>query len=166
MTPIWLTSVDITVVERTRWKDNLRYSFQPTLQLSSVVDYVYIYSWWKPQWKLKALYWIFSLGSLCFSDVYRLESSMCRTLPFFVTIFIFTIWDKGICFYVISTLVKSITLKREEDHYGGEGPHWALVPIKKKKIKVESCNNLNNFNKKHIKSLSFLNLTKIKNLFI
>ena len=34
MTPTWLTSVDITRAERTRWKDK-KLSFQPTLWLSS-----------------------------------------------------------------------------------------------------------------------------------
>ena len=30
---------------------------------------------------------VFSLGSLCFSDVYRCESGRCHTLPFFLTLF-------------------------------------------------------------------------------
>ena len=45
---------------------------------------VYFYSWWKPQYWLKAPF-IFSPGSLCYNDVYRLESGRCRTLPFFLT---------------------------------------------------------------------------------
>ena len=47
----------------------------------------YVYSWWKPQYWLKALYFIFSLGSLRSSDVHRCESGRCRTLPFFLTLF-------------------------------------------------------------------------------
>ena len=33
------------------------------------------------------LYFIFSLGSLCFGDVYRCEPDSCWTLPFFLTFF-------------------------------------------------------------------------------
>ena len=33
------------------------------------------------------LYFIFSLGSLPYSDVYRRESGKCHTLPFFLTFF-------------------------------------------------------------------------------
>ena len=35
-----------------------------------------------------SLYFIFSLGSLCSSDVYRRESGRFRTLPFFLTFFL------------------------------------------------------------------------------
>ena len=36
------------------------------------------------------LYFIFSLRSLCYGDVYRHESGSCRTFPFFLTFFIIT----------------------------------------------------------------------------
>ena len=35
-----------------------------------------------------SIYFIFSPGSLCSSDVYRCESGRCCTLPFFLTFFI------------------------------------------------------------------------------
>jgi hypothetical protein len=38
------------------------------------------------------LYFIFSPGSLHYSDVYRCESGRCRTLPFFLIIFIISLY--------------------------------------------------------------------------
>ena len=66
-----------------RW--NVR-SFHSTLWLSSAVD-VDIYSWWKPQcWAENSiLYFIFSLGYLCYEDVYRQESGRWCSLHFFLT---------------------------------------------------------------------------------
>ena len=45
------------------------------------------HSWWKSQYWLKALYFIFSLSSLRFNDVYRHDSGRCHNLPF-LTFFI------------------------------------------------------------------------------
>ena len=46
---------------------------------------VYVYSWWKPQCWLKALYFIFSVGSFRFCDFYRCELGRCCTFPFLLT---------------------------------------------------------------------------------
>ena len=71
--------------------------------LSSVV--VYVYNWWKPQCWLKALYLIFSPGSLHSSNVYRHESDRCRTLPFFLTFF-YHFNFLGFPFILMSLLIK------------------------------------------------------------
>ena len=64
---------------------NLR-SCQTTLWLLSAVDIDSLYSWWKPQYWVKTPYiFIFSLGSICSSDMYRHESGRCRNLPVFLT---------------------------------------------------------------------------------
>ena len=44
---------------------------------------IYFYSWWKPQCWLKGLYFIFSLGSLCYNDVYTLCWLKTRTFHIF-----------------------------------------------------------------------------------
>ena len=48
---------------------------------------VCVYSSWNPQCWLKALYFIFSSGSLHPSDFHRRESGRFRTLPFFLIYF-------------------------------------------------------------------------------
>jgi len=84
-----------------RW--NIR-SFQP-------IDPVYICSWWKPQFWLKALYFIFSQGSLYSSDVYRCESGKCCTLPFFLT-FIFHYLNKFLLYFILQLLYRNNTSTR------------------------------------------------------
>ena len=114
MTPTWLTSVRHHCSRESpvkRW--NIR-SFQPTLWHSSVID-IHSSLTWPPPLLLpffplaapantlvslhlqlmkatvlaeSTLYFIFSLGSLHSSDIYRWKSGTCRTLPFFLTFYL------------------------------------------------------------------------------
>ena len=59
MTPTWLKSVDISLAHR---------------KLSEKIKELSANTWLSP-------------GSLCYADVYRLESGRCRTLPFFLIFF-------------------------------------------------------------------------------
>ena len=69
MTPTWLTSVDITVAEIALWND------ENTVTFISCTCRFYVYSWWKPQCRLKVPHiFVFSPGYLCYCDVYRNES--------------------------------------------------------------------------------------------
>ena len=74
MTLTWLTSVDIAGVERTWWKDKIYRAFSQYCDFHQVMKVIVLTE--------SPLYFIFSPGSLCFSDVYRRESGTCRTLPF------------------------------------------------------------------------------------
>ena len=59
-----------------------------------------VYSWWKPQWWLKALSQISSFHRVLSATVmvYRHESGRCRTLPFFLTFLSFHL--SRIFFYI------------------------------------------------------------------
>ena len=53
-----------------------------------------------------SLYFIFSPGSLCYSDVYRRESGRCHTLPFFLTFF-YHFTFPGFPFILINKILSS-----------------------------------------------------------
>ena len=95
----WFTSVDIYVAYRFRWK--YKGSFQPTLTFFSCRS-----SWWKlPLYFHRNLY-----------AVYRCESGRWRTLPLFLTYFLFYNFTfSGFYFILIFAMVITLlTIKHEE----------------------------------------------------
>ena len=90
VTLTWLSSVDITIAEKTWWKIKYKIGL-----LANTV--VFITSRHRQMMKATVLaessflYFIFSLGSLHYGVVYRHESGKWWTLPFSLTFFISSI---------------------------------------------------------------------------
>ena len=92
-------------------KWNVRYSFSQPLWFLSAVDGCSL-SLQLVKTTVFAesciLYFIFSLGSLYYSDVYTRESGRCRTIPFFLTFFLsFHLFRFSFC---INIIYQEITL--------------------------------------------------------
>ena len=62
----------LTTVCRHRWSTQITMKVDKLLQLSSAEEEDIVFSWWKPQFSLKAaVIYLLSLWSVCSSDVYR-----------------------------------------------------------------------------------------------
>jgi hypothetical protein len=87
-TPICLTSVDITVAERACGRKEYKELLANTVTFISCRHRLTSQLMKARMLAESSLYSMFSLGSLCYSDVYRRESGRCPTLLFFLTSFI------------------------------------------------------------------------------
>ena len=119
-------SVDIAGVERSRWKWINCCSFQPELWLSSV----FIFSWWKPQFWLKApINYLFSSSSVHSSDVYGKYPGKCRSISFFLTYFL-SFYLSRFSFYIniVKIYVNSAHLPWHKNFWSAQNLSTSVAP--------------------------------------